>query len=178
MIALKGMRLTLCAALGLSSGCKAPSNDAPGAPAASASSAPLAVASAAHAARQKPWFGGNFSGQYEAKVVPVEIKTGAIREWTTDDGKLSSGPGKLTFTVSDDGIVEGAREGALGASRASGKVEDDTLRLQLSPNDATGLRGVLVANRAGDGFKGTIRASSTDSLRVREASIELEKQAN
>lgn len=168
-----------CVALGLVSGCKAHGSDASAAPSAVvASAAPAAPAPAAPVAKQKPWFSGGFSGQYEAKVVPVEIKTGAVREWTTDDGKLSSGPGKLTLTVNDDGIVDGASEGALGASSASGKVEDDTLRLQLSPNDATGLRGVLVASRDGDGFKGTIQASSTDSLRVRQATIELKKQAN
>ena len=77
-----------------------------------------------------------------------------------------------------DGLVDGTSQGALGASHVSGKVEDDTLRVQFSPSDDTGLRGVLVAHREGEGFKGSIQASSGDSLRVRQASVELKKQAN
>jgi len=60
----------------------------------------------------------------------------------------------------------------------SGKVEDDTLRLQLLPNDDSAMRGVLVASRDGDGFKGSIEASSGDSTQVRQAPVELKKQAN
>lgn len=157
-------------------GCKAPASDASASSTPSAS-APSAVASAP-AAPTKPWYAGGFAGQYEAKQQPVDVKVGAVREWKSDDGKLSSGPGKLTLRIGDDGVVDGSSEGALGASHLSGKVEDDTLRAQLSPSDATGLRGVLVASRDGDGFKGTIAASTGDSLRVREASVELKKQAN
>jgi len=71
--------------------------------------------------------------------------------------------------------VDGTSEGALGAGQVSGKVEDDTLRVQLSPVDDAGLHGVLVAKRDGDGFKGSIEASSGDSVRIRTASIELKK---
>ena len=170
---------TLCVALSLIVGCKAHPND--GAPAGSAV-APAGSAAAAPAsapmAKAKPWFAGGFSGNYEAKLVPVQITAGAVREWGKDDGKASSGPGKLTLNIDDDGLVDGTSEGALGASHASGKVDEDTLRVQLAPNDDTGLHGVLVATRDGDGFKGTIDASTGDSLRVRQASIELKKQAN
>jgi hypothetical protein len=164
-----------CAAL---MGCKAHASDA--APAPSASSAPaLAPASAAaEAPKAKPWFAGGFAGDYQAKQVPVDVKVGAVREWASDDGKLSTGPGKLTLQIADDGVVDGSTEGALGASHLTGKVEEDTLRAQLSPNDETGLRGVLVASRDGDGFKGSIQASTGDSLRVRQATVELKKQAN
>jgi len=157
-------------------GCKTPPSDggasASAAPAASASSAPAPVAKA------KPWFSGGFSGQYQAKVAAVEVKVGALKEWTKDDGKLSSGPGKLELTIDDSGRVDGKSEGALGAGRVSGQVEDDTLRVQLSPTDDAGLHGVLVATRDGDGFKGSIEASSGDSLRVRTAPIELKKLPN
>jgi|GEM_PF-989246 len=161
----------LCAAVGCK---KTQPNDAvpssgAAAPAASGS-APKAVALAA-----KPWFVGGFAGQYEAKPATVEIKVGALKEWTKDDGKLSSGPGKLSLQIDEVGQVDGTSEGALGAGHVSGKVEDDTLRVQLSPADDAGLHGVLVATRDGDGFKGSIEASSGDSLRVRTAAIELKK---
>lgn len=138
---------------------------------AKASAAPPAAA-----AKAKPWFSGGFSGQYQAKVAKVELTTGRVREWTRDDGKESSGAGKLTLHIGDDGAVDGSSEGPLGVSSASGRVEDDTLRVQLAPSDDAGLRGVLIAKRDGDGFKGSIQASSGDSLRVREATVELKKQ--
>jgi hypothetical protein len=157
-------------------GCKSPANGA-----GSSASSQLAVAvapPAAASAKPKLWFVGAFAGAYEARLAPVAIKTGAVRDWANDDGKLFSGRGKLSLEISDDGSVQGLSEGALGAASATGKVEDDTLRVLLSPSDATGLHGVLVAGRDGDGFKGSIQASSSDSLQVRQASIELTKQAN
>lgn len=165
-----------CSAWLAAVGCKSPASEAsPSASAtAAASAAPVAPAQAA----AKPWFSGGFSGEYQAKVATVDVKAGAIKEWTKDDGKLASGPGKLSLQVDDSGHVDGTSEGALGASHVTGKVEDDTLRIQLSPSDDAGLHGVLVATRDGDGFKGSIEASSGDSLRVRTASIELKKSTN
>jgi hypothetical protein len=107
----------------------------------------------------------------------VTVKVGAVREWAADDGKAASGAGKITLTIADDGAVDGTSEGALGAGHVTGKVDDDTLRVQLAPSDDAGLHGVLVASREGDGFKGAIQASSGDSLRVRQAAIQLVKQA-
>lgn len=152
----------------------------PEAPEASASAAPSAETrrAPAVAAPIKPWFSGGFSGEYQAKVAAVDVKAGAIKEWSKDDGKQASGPGKLELRIDDSGQVEGTSEGALGAGHVSGKVEDDTLRIQLSPADDAGLHGVLVATREGDGFKGSIEASSGDSLRVRTANIELKKLPN
>jgi hypothetical protein len=166
----------VCTALALAGGCKA-HNGSDGAPATSAQTSTAPLTSVA-APKTKPWFSGEFSGSYEAKLAPVEVTVGAVREWKSDDGKLSSGPGKLTLRVDDDGMVDGSSEGALGADQASGKVEDDTLRVTLAPTDPSGLRGVLVATRDGDGFNGSIQASSSDSLRVRSATVELKKQAN
>jgi hypothetical protein len=155
-------------------GCKTPASDA--APGPSASAAPaVASAPAALAPRAKPWFVGGFAGQYEAKPATVQIKVGAVKEWAKDEGRQSSGPGKLSLQIDESGQVDGTSEGALGAGHVSGKVEDDTLRVQLSPADDAGLHGVLVATRDGDGFKGSIEASSGDSLRVRTAAIELKK---
>jgi len=156
---------------------KTPAADAT--PAASAAAPATASSTAAVApAKAKPWFSGGFSGEYQAKVATVDVKVGAIKEWSKDDGKLASGPGKLTLQIDDAGQVDGTSEGTLGAGHVSGKVEDDTLRLQLSPSDDAGLHGVLIATRDGDGFKGSIEASSGDSLHVRTASIELKKSAN
>jgi hypothetical protein len=174
----KRLLLAVAATCATSNGCKKPASDT--SPVSSASSAPVpASASAALTApKATAWFVGGFSGQYQAKQLPVDVKVGAVREWTTDDGKLSSGPGKLSLRIADDGLVDGSTEGALGASHLSGKVEQDTLRAQLSPTDEAGLHGVLIASRDGDGFKGTIDASTADSLRVRQATVELVKQAN
>jgi hypothetical protein len=165
------------AACGVSFGgiaCKGPSKDSAPVPststAAAVGSAPQAVAAPA-----KPWFVGGFTGQYEAKTATVQIKVGAVKEWAKDDGTLSSGKGLLSLKIDEAGQVDGTSEGALGAGHVSGKVEEDTLRVQLTPADDTGLHGVLVATRDGDGFKGTIEASSGDSLRVRSAAVELKK---
>lgn len=166
----------LSAGAGLAlAGCKAKPSEAAPASASVASGAPAASAPPAAA---KPWFSGHFSGEYQAKLAAVEVKSGAVKEWAADDGKASSGPGKLNLQISDDGLVDGSGEGALGPSRASGKVEDDTLRVQFTPDDKAGLHGTLVASRDGDGFKGTLQASSGDSLRVRGAAVELKKQSN
>jgi len=161
--------------------CKTPAKgDAPSPSAASAAAAAVVESSApsAVAPHVKPWFAGAFGGEYQAKTAPVDIKTGALKEWGKDDGKLASGPGKLSLRIDDAGQVDGTSDGALGAGTVTGKVEDDTLRVQLSPTDDAGLHGVLVATRDGDGFKGSIEASSGDSLHVRSAAIELKKQAN
>jgi hypothetical protein len=166
-----------CAAVSLGTGCKA-HTDGPAPAASAAAEAPSPSAASAAAPRAKPWFSGAFQGSYEAKLAPVEVKVGAVKEWGADDGKASSGPGKLELKIDDDGLVDGTSDGALGASHASGKVEDDTLRVVLAPNDASGLHGVLVATKDGTGFRGSIEASSGNSLTVRQAPIELKKQAN
>lgn len=173
-------RSLMVTALVLCASCKTEKQPTP-APAVSAVSSPAASAAAAppEAAKAgKPWFSGAFSGEYQAKLSPMDVKVGAVREWSKDDGKASSGPGKLELKIDDDGVVDGTSEGSLGTAHVTGKVEEDTLRIQFDPSDDAGLHGVLVASRDGEGFKGSILASSGDSLRVREASIELKKQAN
>ena len=168
---------TAYALLSVGTGCKTHSGDS--APVASAAAAtPSASVAAAAARKVKPWYSGSFLGSYDAKLAPVEVKVGAVKEWAADDGKAASGPGKLELKIDDAGLVDGTSAGVLGASHASGKVEDDTLRVVLAPNDTSGFHGVLVATKDGDGFRGSIEASSSDSLRVRQASIELKKQAD
>ncbi len=156
--------------------CQTRSSDASPSASAAASTTSTPGVPAPSAAAVRPWFSGSFTGQYEAKLAHVEVKVGALREWAADDGKLSTGPGTLTLKVDDAGLVEGASKGALGPSQASGKVEDDILRVSFLPNDPAALRGVLVATREGDGFKGTLQASSTDSSKVRSAAVELKKR--
>src|SRR4051812_8511830 len=119
------LRVVAClAACGFSLGvigCKTPASDS----APSASAPASAVASAAPpAAPAKPWFSGGFAGDYEAKLAPVEIKVGAVKEWSKDDGKLASGKGVLSLQIDDAGRVDGTSEGALGAGHVSGKVEE------------------------------------------------------
>jgi hypothetical protein len=159
------------AALGVAACNAKPSEAAP--PAASAAVA--APAASAPKASVKPWYAGTFSAEYQVQRTLVEVKAGAVKEWAADDGKAASGPGKLSLQIDDDGVVDGTGEGALGPSHATGKVEDDTLRLQLTPSDQAGLHGILIAGRDGEGFKGTLQASSADSLRVRGAAVELKK---
>ncbi len=171
--------LAACLALAPASGCKTQASDAtPRTSSGASTQASAAPVASVAAAKTKPWFAGGFAGSYDAKLAPVEVTVGAVREWKSDDGKLSSGPGKLSLQVDDDGTVDGSSEGALGADLARGKVEDETLRVVLLPTDPSGLHGVLVATRDGEGFKGTIQASNSDSLRVRSASVELKRQAN
>jgi hypothetical protein len=167
-----------CALASLPTACKTHAGDPAPATSATAQPAPSSSAASAAAPAAKPWFSGAFQGSYEAKLAPVEVKVGAVKEWGADDGKASSGPGKLELKIDDNGLVDGTSDGALGSSHATGKVEDDTLRVVLAPSDASGLHGVLVATKDGDGFRGSIEASSGNSLTVRQAPIELKKQAN
>jgi len=157
-------------------GCKSRAEQTATSAASATTAAPVNASAATPAPKAKPWYSGEFQGAYEAKLAPVEVKVGAVREWSKDDGKAASGPGKLELKISDDGSIDGTSEGALGASHASGRIENDTLRVVLSPDDTKGLRGVLVASKDGDGFKGSIEASTGDSLTVRQAPIELKKK--
>ncbi|HEX3773548.1 MAG TPA: hypothetical protein VHV51_03735 [Polyangiaceae bacterium] len=179
-VLLRGAIVVAGVALNALGGCKAHAGEPQAASSAAPSASALAPPSASAATAQaKPWYSGAFEGTYQAALAPVDVQVGAVREWVKDDGKAASGPGKLDLKIADDGIVDGTGEGGLGASHAHGKVEDDTLRVVLSPDDAsTGLHGVLVATKNGDGFRGSIEASSGDSLVVRKAPIELKKQPN
>jgi hypothetical protein len=158
-------RAVACVTLLALTSCKTHGNGAVTDTGSATTSAPSAL-SAAPKVAVRPWFSGDFSGDYAAKLASVAVEVGAVREWKKDDGKAASGPGKLDLTIDDNGVVQGTGEGALGAVTASGKVEDDTLRVTLAPKEPGALRGVLVATRDGDG------------LIVRTASVELKKRAN
>lgn len=149
------------------------------APTASQSAAPVAAPSASAAAvEKKPWYEGSWSGSYAAERYLIELPIGAVSSWAKDDGSRASGPGELKFSVDADGVVSGSAKGALGTHVVRGRVEEDSLRLELVPAEPTteALRGAGLTQREGDGLKGELRASSGDSLTVRKASLTLTKQ--
>ena len=148
------------------------------APATSQSAIPVAAPSASAAAAQKPWYQGNWSGSYTAERYVIELPIGAVASWSKDDGSRASGPGELKLTVDADWLVSGSAKGALGTHAVRGNVLEDSLRIELVPEQATpdALRGAGLTQREGDGLKGELKASSGDSLTVRKASLTLTKQ--
>jgi hypothetical protein len=144
--------------------------------AASAVASTAAAGSAPAKPPEKPWFAGTFSGNYRAEVGALKAEVGAPRQWQKDDGKAAVGPGTLSVSIAEDGAVEGSAEGAFGDETLSGRVEGDVVRATLLAKSDTSFRGTLIAAREGDGFKGSIQASSADSSTVRAASLELTRK--
>jgi hypothetical protein len=142
------------------------------------SAAPSALAPAPSAAPAKPWYVGAWGGDYSASQFKVESGPGAVKDWTKDDGSKASGPGKLVLRISEEGAIEGEGEGSLGALKATGQIDGDTVRATLRPGsaDAAGFSGFLLGAREGDVIKARLQASSGDSLTVRQATVELKKQ--
>lgn len=144
------------------------------APAIAPAEGPAASASAKPA---PPWFVGTWSGSYTARPRAVDSpKEGYVKEWRETDAGAFSGPGTVTLQIDESGRIAGSAEGALGPLVASGQVTDETLSvtLQSKPADAQQISSaVLVAKRDGDSAKGTLSASTGDSLRVRQADITL-----
>jgi hypothetical protein len=135
-------------------------------------SAVASAAPVAPAAPPKPWFEGSWQGAYQAELHRIE-GPGGVKEWKKDDGAQASGPGTLTLTAAPDGSVTGTAKGPLGEQQVTGRVEGETVALSLVPALADGFRGVILASKAADGLKGTLQASSGDSLQVRKASVTL-----
>jgi hypothetical protein len=156
-------------------GCQSAPKSEPAPSAPSAAPSTVAPAAPSAAAPSKAWFEGAWQGRFDAAPFRIELPAGGVKEWKTDDGKLGSGEGKLTIDVSADGTVKGNATGALGELAVTGRVEDDRAALQLDSSSLSGFHGALVAARAGDGFKGTLTASSGDSLTVRRADVTLSK---
>jgi len=77
--------------------------------------------------------------------------------------------------VKPDGEITGTATGALGAMTATGQVDEDTFRVTLRPEkpSETAYQGFFVAKREGDALKGRLQASSGDSLKVRDAPVEI-----
>jgi len=148
---------------------------------ASATAAPSASVTAP-TEKPKPWHVGTWTGTYQSIPRRVEMKKGEglLKEWTEDDGGVATGQGELTLRIDEAGSVEGENKGALGDLKASGEVDENTLRVRLKPADLaapSALSGFVLAEKQGEAFAGTLKASTGDSLVVREATIKLEKSA-
>ena len=153
-------------------------------PAASSAGSGKPAASAAPAKPKEPWFVGKWEGTYEARHYLIEMtkKQGKVRAWEQDDGGKASGKGKISVTIAKDGMAEGETTGPLGKLEAVGKLEESSLRLRLRvvPPIADGgkiFNGFILLDRVAgkDEFKGTLQASSGDSLTVRDAPVVLKK---
>jgi hypothetical protein len=142
--------------------------------------APVTSASPSASAAPAPtkaWFAGAWQGTFVAQLFRLELPVGGVKEWKLDDGKLASGDGKLSLTVSDEGVVSGTASGALGDLAVTGRVEGDRAALSLASAQPDGFHGVLLATQTPEGMKGTLSASSADSLQVRKAEVTLTRAA-
>jgi len=154
-------------------GCRREEAPAPS-PSASARVAPVPSAA------PKPWYEGTWTGSYEAELHRLPSDPGAAREWKKDEGTTATGKGSINLSVDAEGRATGEAEGPLGALGVSGSVDGESLRLSFGPRSggsATDFRGVLVALREGEALRGTLRASSGDSLTARSAKVELGRAA-
>ncbi len=159
-------------------GCKQQSEQPPPATTGSVASAAALPSASAKAATDKPWYQGIWSGSYSAERYVIELPIGGVAAWAKDDGSKASGPGELKLTVDAEGLVSGSAKGALGAHVVRGRIVEDTMRLDLLPEEPSteALRGAGTTEREGETLKGELRASSGDSLTVRKASLTLTKQ--
>ncbi len=170
-------RVLLLAAVSALS-CKQQSEQPQPAASGSVASAAAAPSASADALPQKSWYEGSWSGSYSAERYAIELPIGSVPAWSKDDGSKASGPGELKLTVDADGLVSGSAKGALGSHVVRGRVMEDTMRLELLPEEPSSeaLRGAGLTQREGESLKGELRASSGDSLTVRKASLTLTKQ--
>jgi hypothetical protein len=131
------------------------------------------VAAPVAAAPAKPWFEGHWQGTFQAELNRIELPVGGVKEWKQDDGKKSSGEGKLSLEASSTGDVSGTAVGALGELSVTGRIDGDRAALTLTSAQTDGFHGVILASQTAEGLKGTLNASSADSLQVRRASVTL-----
>jgi hypothetical protein len=133
----------------------------------SASVAPVAT---------KPWFEGAWQGTFTAELFRVETAAGGVKEWKQDDGKKAAGEGQLSLEIAADGSVTGNARGALGELTLTGRVDGDRAALTLASAEVDGFHGSVLATQTPDGMKGTLSASSGDSLQVRQAAVTLSRK--
>lgn len=123
---------------------------------------------------------GAWEGAYEAKKGRVGMPEGvADPARAADDGKVASGPGTVTLTITPDGDVTGKSGGALGDARIRGKIDGKMLRTSFVPDDPTAPRamtGVLVGIVKGDTITAELRVAGPDALLVRQANFDLKKK--
>lgn len=157
-------------------GCKESPERAPaaGSSALAASSASAAPVTSAPA---KPWYEGAWQGSYKAELLRIETAAGSVKQWKDDDGSKASGEGKLSLEAASDGTVSGSATGPLGEHGVSGKVDGDRVALSLIPAQHDGFRGVILASQAEGGIRGTLSASTGDSLQARRATVTLARVA-
>lgn len=146
-------------------------------PAAASSAAVKASAPAPSAAPAKAWFEGAWQGAFQAELFRIEMPVGGVKAWKQDDGKQASGEGKLSLQAAADGSVDGTATGALGALAVAGRIDGDRAALSLSSPEPNGFHGVILASRTPEGMKGTLSASSADSLQVRQGAVTLTRAA-
>ncbi len=154
---------------------QSPNSDAPSAGLAHAtvaSAAPSVAAPAAPAAATA-WFVGAWQGAFQAELFRVEVPVGGVKEWKADNGKQASGEGKLSLQAAADGSVIGTASGALGELVVVGQVDGDRATLTLASAQPNGFHGVVLAAESAEGMAGTLRASTGDSLQVRQAKVTL-----
>jgi hypothetical protein len=147
-------------------------------PASAPASAPPAASAAGTPA---PSAAGAWTGSYEARQYRIEMskKEGAVREWAEDKGNSHTGKGSLTVDIAENGTASGSATGPLGELSIAGELDGELLRLRFAPvssEQAPAFTGVLLAEREGEAFTGRLKASSGDSLIVREALVTLRKK--
>ena len=135
------------------------------------------AAAAAVAAPSKAWFEGAWQGVFLAELFRIEVPVGGVKEWKQDDGKAASGEGKLSLQATPDGSVTGTANGALGELLIAGHCDGDRAALTLSSAKPDGFHGVILAVQTPEGMKGTLSASSADSLQARKADVTLTRAA-
>ncbi len=152
------------------------------APAASASASSAALTPApsasATAAPARPWYAGSWVGTYKAERQVMNVPIGGARDWSKDDGQKAAGEGQVKLTVTNDGLISGSAEGALGKHVVRGSALEQELRLEFLPEapEVEAFRGVAVTKADGEQQSGELKASSGDSLTVRRASLTLRKE--
>jgi hypothetical protein len=157
-------------------GCKGSPEQAPAAGSAAAPSA-AAAPKASAAAPALAWYEGAWQGTYKAELLRIETAAGGVKQWKEDDGSKASGEGKLSLEATSDGTVTGSATGPLGEHSVSGKVDGDRVALSLTPTQADGFRGLILASQADGGMQGTLNASTGDSLQARRATVTLARAA-
>jgi hypothetical protein len=144
---------------------------------AAANTSAATPAPSASAAPAKAWFEGSWQGAFQAELLRIELPAGGVKEWKNDDGKKASGEGKLSLEAKPDGSVSGTASGALGELTVAGQVDGDRAALTLTSAQPEGFHGVILATQTPEGMKGTLNASSGDSLQVRQAAVTLSRAA-
>ena len=159
--------------VGVFSSCRSHKQESAPAPSAAA---PVASASAAAKPRGPE---GKWQGHYQSERYALELtnKKAEEKAWSEDDGKTKQGKGTLRLVITESGAVSGELSGPLGDLRLSGELVNNrlTARLTSENQQPEELSGVLTANVEEDVIRGTLQASSGDSLLIRQASVELKR---